>query len=453
MPPSSSGARSRPHPSVPAAEPPPERPLDPESLFAPLAGRPGLVLAVSGGPDSTALMLLAARWSAGPPLLVVTVDHGLRPESAEEARLAAANAERLGLACRIMRPDALPLAGNRQAAARDARYRCLAAAARDAGYDTVVTAHHQDDQAETFLLRMARGSGVYGLAAMAPEVEVEGLRIARPLLGVPGAALKRLAEESGLPVARDPSNEDRRYDRVRLRALMPALAAEGLTAARLAQTAERLRSAAEALDVAASALLAEHVAVDELGVARGPVAGLLDAHPEIGLRALARLLQAVGGTLYTPRLDRLKGLGAFLAEATQARRPARRTLNNVMLTVEAGRFTAEREWGRGLPHRPLAPGETAVWDRRFLVDAPDEAGLEVRPLAASGHPALKGRSCPGAMALPALYRDGRLAAVPLIDDLAAVLTEGETFKAACVVAERLAESRMLPGLPPLEAGP
>lgn len=446
MPRPSSRARLRPKPSVPAADRPASAILDPAALFAPLAGRRGLVLAVSGGPDSTALMWLAARWSARPPSLVVTVDHGLRPEAAEEARQVAANAERLGLPWRIMQPDALPLHGNRQAAARAARYRCLAAAAREAGCDTIVTAHHQDDQAETLLLRLARGSGIYGLAAMAPELEVDGIRLARPLLGVPGGGLKRLAEESGLPLARDPSNADRRYDRVRMRALMPALAAEGLTPERLAATAERLRSAAAALDVVASALLGEHVAIDELGVARGRIAGLLDAHPEIGLRALARLLQAVGGTAYTPRFDRLQGLRAFLAEAHGRPEPARRTLSNVLVTIESGRFIAEREWGRGLPRRPLPPGRL-VWDGRFHIETAEESGgLEVGALAEAGHPALRGQARPGLMALPGLFEDGRLLALPDIGDVPTTIPDAGTFKARCLAADRLAEPRAIPGL-------
>lgn len=426
-------------------------PLEVEALFAPLAGRRGLVLAVSGGPDSTALMLLISGWAARPPVLVVSVDHGLRPEAAEEARLAAANAERLGLPSRIMRPATVPLHGNRQAAARAARYQCLATAAREADCDTIVTAHHQDDQAETLLLRLARGSGVYGLAAMAPETDMGGgLMLTRPLLGVPSRELKRLAEASGLPLARDPSNEDCRYDRVRMRSLMPALASEGLTPERLAETAGRLRSAAEALDEAASALLAEHVEVDELGVARGDVAGFLKLHPEIGLRALGRLLQAVGGTDYTPRFDRLQALHGFLAEASRRPEPVRRTLNNVLLTIEGGRFTAEREWGRGLPRQPLAPGSTAIWDGRFRVEGQQGSGeQEVGVLAEANHPHLRQQVRPGLMALPALFRGGRLTAMPEIGDIPTAIPEADSFRVSCLVADRLREPRLvLGGVPP-----
>lgn len=439
-----------PKPSVPAADRQGSSTLDPEALFAPLAGRRGLVLAVSGGPDSTALMVLAAGWAARPPVLVVSVDHGLRREAAEEARQVAANCERLGLPCRVMRPDTIPLHGNRQAAARATRYQCLAAAAREAGYDTVVTAHHQDDQAETLLLRLARGSGVYGLAAMAPEVEIDGVRLARPLLGVPGGALKEVAEASELPLARDPSNADPRYDRVRLRTLMPAMAAEGLTRERLAETAERLRSAAEALDETASALLSEHVAVDELGVARGSVAALLSAHPEIGRRALARLLKAVGGTAYTPRLDRLQGLYAFLAEAAMRPEPTRRTLNNVVLSVEGGHFIAEREWGRGLPREPLAPGGAAIWDGRFRIEAEGSGGLEIGPLAEADHPALRRQARPGLSVLPGLFRDGRLVSVPEIGGLPTTIPDVQTFAAWCLVVHQLQDPRAIAGLAPAD---
>ena len=122
----------------------------------------------SGGPDSTALMVLAARWAARPPTLVVSVDHRLRPEAKQETELVARNAERLGLAWRILQA-AERAGGNLQDWARRERYRLLAEAARQAGCDAIVTAHHRDDQAETFLLRLARGSGAYGLAAMAEE--------------------------------------------------------------------------------------------------------------------------------------------------------------------------------------------------------------------------------------------------------------------------------------------
>src|SRR5688500_5652893 len=343
--------------------------LQPERLFGRLAGARGLVIAVSGGPDSTALMLLVARWPARPPALVVTVDHGIRPEAADEARLVAENAERLGLPWRIMRAPERA-SGNLQDWARRARYGCLAAAAETAGFDTIVTAHHQDDQAETFLLRLARGSGAYGLGAMAEEGSLNGLRLVRPLLGVPRRKLAELADASGLAIADDPSNSDPRFDRVRMRGLMPSLAEHGITAKRLAGTADRLRRAAAALDHYAEALLKEHFHADVFGVVAGPAAALAAVPEEIGLRALALILRAAGGAEYTPPLDRIEALREAILAASEGG-AVKRTLHGVVVTAESGRLAARREWGRQGPAAIAAPaGSTLLWDRRFSIRVP-----------------------------------------------------------------------------------
>ncbi|MBA3517803.1 MAG: tRNA lysidine(34) synthetase TilS [Rhizobiales bacterium] len=426
--------------------------LDPERLFRRLAGAPGLILAVSGGPDSTALMLLMAGWSARPPLLVVSFDHGLRLEAVDEARLVAANATRLGLACRVMRAAARPSGGNLQDWARRARYKCLAAAAREAGFDTVVTAHHQEDQAETFLLRLARGSGVYGLGGMAEEATVDGLRLARPLLTVSRRDLADVAEASGLPVSDDPSNRDPRFARVRMRALLPALAEHGLTPARLAGTAARLARAAAALHYYAETLLRDDFTSDPHGVVRGPTAALAAAPEEVGLRALALLLAAVGGAHHTPRLDRLEALrDGILAAGAEDR--FRRTLHGCIVNLAAGGLTARREWGRsGLAAIPAAAGVGVVWDRRFRVEIPIVAGsLTVGPLGRSGRrldaaARSAGRDRASIQVLPGLYDGARLIAAP---EIVAAVDGGEALsvlEADCVVGRRL-------GLHPVNVAP
>ena len=157
-------------------------------LFADWKAAPAIVLAVSGGPDSIALMWLAARWrralSRGPRLIAVTVDHGLRAEAAAEARDVKRLARALDLPHRTMRwTGAKPKSGV-PAAARAARYRLLAQAARESGATHILTAHTRDDQAETLLMRLLRGSGIAGLAAMARVTEREGVLLARPFLDV-----------------------------------------------------------------------------------------------------------------------------------------------------------------------------------------------------------------------------------------------------------------------------
>src|ERR1700674_3956486 len=241
-------------------------------------------------------MFLVARWRAalahGPALVAVTVDHGLRRESAAEAAAVKRLARRLGLAHRTVRGTGRKPVTGVQEAARNARYRLLAAAARKAGASHVLTAHTRDDQAETVLLRLARGSGLTGLAGMARQSPCDGLILVRPLLDVPKARLVATLEAARIPFLDDPSNRDPRFTRVRFRDLMPALAGEGLDAARLALLARRMARAEAALDTAAAEALhrlaagksadSAPVAVDATAFSRLPT--------EIALRLLRRLI-------------------------------------------------------------------------------------------------------------------------------------------------------------------
>ena len=413
--------------------------VDPERLFRRLAGRRGIVLAVSGGSDSTALMLLASQWRESPPLLVVAVDHGLRPESSAEARMVAENAGRLRLPWRIVAAPPRLEGGNLQDWARRVRYQCLADAAREAGFDTIVTAHHQDDQAETFLLRLARGSGVYGLAAMPEEGDVDGILLSRPLLGVSRHALTEIAGASALPIVDDPSNANPRFDRVRMRELMPALAERGLTSSRVAETAARLRRAAAALDHYATALLSDCFSADCFGAVEGDAAVLANAPEEVALRALALILRAVGGAAYTPELDSVEALrSAILASARGD--ALRRTLHGVDLGVTNGRLTARREWGRtGLPDLAAAAGSTLVWDRRFRASVPMlEGALEIGPLGRSGAALKSPRADVATLrTLPGLYQNGTLVAVPDRLGLSGGALSFGSLTAECLVAGRL----------------
>jgi tRNA(Ile)-lysidine synthase len=383
-------------------------------------------------------MALVARWRARPPALVVSVDHGLRKEAAAEARQVAKNAAALGLPWRIAKVKG-QAAGNLQDWARRARYKLLVEAAEEAGFDTIVTAHHRDDQAETFLLRLARGSGVYGLAAMPEEGTIDGVLLARPLLSVPRSALRKIATASRLPIAEDASNIDLRFDRVRVRAAMPELEEIGLSAARLSETASRLRRAASALDHYAGLLITENFAADSFGVVSGAATALGAAPEEVALRALALILKAVSGADYTPRLDAVEGLrAAILAVGEDAK--LRRTLSGVVVSVGGGTLSARREWGRkGLADEAASAGATLLWDRRFEVGVPALKGtLFVGALARSKRRLRAPEAERGAVdALPGLYRNGTLIAVP--PDVRAV-DEGaplQPLSVACVVGRRL----------------
>jgi tRNA(Ile)-lysidine synthase len=228
---------------------------DAKALFADWKGVPAIILAVSGGPDSIALMWLAARWrralARGPRLIAVTIDHGLRKEAGREARDVKRLAQTLDLPHRTMRwAGAKPKTGL-PAAARAARYRLLTQAARACGATHIFTAHTRDDQAETLLMRMLRGSGIAGLAAMARESERDGVLLARPFLNVSKSQLIATLKRVKVGFADDPTNRDISFTRPRLRGLLPVLAAEGGDPRNLARLASRLARANAAVEVLA----------------------------------------------------------------------------------------------------------------------------------------------------------------------------------------------------------
>ncbi|MCX5496536.1 tRNA lysidine(34) synthetase TilS [Kaistia dalseonensis] len=392
-----------------------------DDIFAPLLGARRIALAVSGGADSLALTLLARRWQAiapdRPGLIVLTVDHGLRAESGAEAEMVGEIAGRLGLPFKGLHwkgpyPDA-----DLEAAARAARYALLVEAAHAEGADHLVTAHHRDDQAETVLMRLARGSGVYGLAGMAATVDRGGIRLARPLLGLDRATLAAIVKAAGLHPVDDPHNRDARFSRARLRALMPQLAAEGLDAQTLAATAGRLGRAAAAIDHYVGRLLGASARIDESGAVRLDEAAWRAEPEETRLRALARILRAVGGSAYVPRLERLAALELAMNETPDGR--FARTLAGVLVDRRKGAFRFQRESGRdGLPEIRVVDRFDGVWDGRFRISLRVGQGSEVviGALGPAGRRTLAvcvPEGQPRAIeALPAIRRAGRIIAVP-----------------------------------------
>jgi tRNA(Ile)-lysidine synthase len=319
-------------------------------LFADLKECPSLVLAVSGGPDSTALMALAARWRAslrrGPRVVAVTVDHGLRPGSAREALAVKRLAGRIGVEHRTVRWLGPKPSTGIQEAARQNRYRLLAAAARKVGARHILTAHTCDDQAETVLFRLARGSGLTGLAGMSRITACEQVVVVRPFLGLAKVRLVATLRAAGIDYVEDPSNADPRFARTRLRRIMPTLSAEGLDAPRLARLARRLARAERALQIQSDE------AFGRLAAGSNParrrihldLPGYCDLPTEIALRVLGTAVATLGqeGPVELNKLEAL--LAAILAATTGPRPPLRlrRTLAGAMITLEAERLIVER---------------------------------------------------------------------------------------------------------------
>jgi len=308
-------------------------------LFAPLDGAKHVLLAVSGGADSTALMVMAADWSRGrtTKFTAATVDHGLRAESKAEAKAVGKLAKSLGIPHRILTWEGDKPEAGLEETARNARYELLEGLATKVGATHLVTAHTQDDQAETVLMRLAAGSGPAGLAGMRIASKRGALVHVRPLLGTPKSRLIALLQERGIAWNEDAMNADARFARPRLRAARAVLENEGLTSERLATLAGRMARMNDTLDRVASAAWPEAVREDNgKTVLDGTV--LLSLPEEIGLRLLVR---AVGGHAdQTPdRLAKNEALFAAVRGALQKGQEIGRTLAGAKIAVKGGTVT------------------------------------------------------------------------------------------------------------------
>jgi tRNA(Ile)-lysidine synthase len=365
--------------------------------FAPFEPAPRLAVAVSGGSDSMALLLLARDWARprGGGVFALTVDHGLRAESAAEARQVAARCAALGIDHAILLWEGPRPSSGIEAAAREARYRLLEAWCSEHGVLHLLLAHQREDQAETVLMRLRRGSGADGLAAMSSIAERRDVRLLRPLLAVPRRRLRALLAGAGEAWIDDPSNRNPAFLRARLRSEMEGLAAKGLGPGRLSALARRFGAARALAERDMAALLAHAVELDPAGFAwLDP--GLIAAAPHaIAMKALAAVIATVAGAYYPPRTERLERLLAALRQGLASGR----SLGGCLILPRRGRVLVCREPAAMAAPVALLPGVEAVWDGRFAVNG--------KPLLSSGL-SLGGL---GEAALPLALR-AALAAVP-----------------------------------------
>lgn len=378
-----------------------------------------LAVAVSGGADSLCLAILSAEFA---DVTCLTVDHGLRAESAAEAATVARLLAGEGVPHQILRWDGEKPNANIQAEARLARYRLMAAWCRARGIGYLLTGHHQDDQAETLLLRLARGSGVYGLAAMAPVAPVPGqpdISLVRPLLDVPKARLEATLLARDIRWIDDPSNEAEKFDRVKVRRFLKAPILEGFQADRLAATANRLRRTRDALEYYERDWLRSSAGLTAEGNVILRVKDLHAAPLEIVLRGLASICRTVSGQSYVPRMEKLERA----LDAMQADTFGGQTLYGAQfVALGEGQLMVCRELAAMAPPMLLENG--GMWDNRFEIFAEgDTRGLELGPLGQEGWsealkkwPTIRETNMPfqAKLTLPAVFDGGELVAIPLL---------------------------------------
>lgn len=403
--------------------------------LGPFEPRPKLAVATSGGPDSLALTLLAAAWGRRrcARLTALTVDHGLRTESAAEARRTSAWLAAREIDHRVLRWRGPKPETGLQAAARQARYRLLVGWCRRHGVRHLLLGHQLEDQAETLLMRLVHGSGLDGLAAMAPASEIDRIRLLRPLLAVPKARLRSTLRTAGQEWIEDPSNLDPVFARTQAGRALALIEPGERIPGRLARVAERLGRARDALESATTELLAAQATLDPGGLAVVTAAPFLAAPEEFGIRALSRLLSCVSGAETAPRLERLEQLYRHL----RADGPGPgRTLHGCRVVRRGDTIVICREVGRVPPPVAVRSGGPVTWDGRFVLRLrtrrgarlPD--GISFGALGAEGWrqlaqaaPEMRRTGLPAAAArsLPALWRRGAVLAAPHVRylDLAA----------------------------------
>ena len=379
-----------------------------EGLDRALSGIPNSTLgvAVSGGGDSVALLhMLAAR---GDGLWAITIDHGLRKESADEAAQVAVLCRALSVQHTILKWEGWDKSGNLQDEARKARLRLIANWAAREGISHVALGHTMDDQAETVLLRLARGSGVDGLSGMAAQRMDNGLTWVRPLLHVRRKVLRAYLVAENVTWADDPSNDDLIYDRVKARQALKHLDDLGLSVEGLVETAERMKDARTALESATLALAEECVEVTDAGEVRIDQAIFNAASDEIRFRLFSATLKWISGATYRPRFDSLRRVLARIDKENG------QTLQRCVIRLLNRNIVVRREVARVESPAPL----DAMWDHRWVVTqtGPDKADK----IAALGKDGLRycedwresGHAREVLLASPAIWSNGQLVAAP-----------------------------------------
>ena len=391
-------------------------------LTAALAPDPvpkGLALAISGGGDSMAMLNLAASCARTRKLdlLALTVDHGLRSDSASEAEMVAARCASLGINHKTLHwRGAKPINGM-QAAARQARYGLMSQAALSSEIDLLATAHTRDDQIETVMMRSLRGGG-RGMAGMSPLTRVSGIRLVRPLLGQTRLELRQTLQANRIRWIEDPSNQNADFERVRARHRVAHLIDTGIDPLRVADLSHAGTALRRWNDRLAVELLTNHVKWNDAGCAVVEGA-LLTARPAPAANAaLGALAMFAGGLSRPPAQPELDNLRSWASAAVDG---DARTLGRCVFRRLGGGLHIWRE-NRDLAEVEIRPGETLAWDNRYRISMSESAPgpAQIGPLGIKGGPELVENGLLSSQivaakaleTLPALRRNGHIIATP-----------------------------------------
>jgi tRNA(Ile)-lysidine synthase len=336
-----------------------------ESLdqLGPFEDEPIIAVGVSGGSDSMALVDLANRWAnrTNGKVVALIVDHGLRSESAKESEQVKSSLEKMGIESHILCWVGVKPLSNIQAKAREARSRLLTDWCKKNKFLHLLLGHTMDDQSETLYIRLKRGSGVDGLSAMSRVIKVNQVRILRPLLGLRRVDLQEYLIKSKIEWINDPSNENERFERVKVRSFLNE---DELFKLRLANTASHMGRARAGLEAAAMQLIIESVRIDALGFAVIDLVKFANFGEEEQLRALVRVLSVIGGKEYKPRFESLTRLISVLQMEGSGKSM---TLHYCRVINKGDIALVVKEKSKDDLRIPLSA--SLCWDGRFVIEA------------------------------------------------------------------------------------
>lgn len=372
-------------------------------------------VAVSGGADSMCLAFLARDMKA----TALVVDHRLRPESNAEADATIERLQSFGMKTELLvwKHENLP-ASNIQAAAREARYWLMSEWCAAHGIKTLLTAHHKDDLAETFLLRLARGSGLYGLAAMSGARQLgQGVKLVRPFLGVEKQQLVEALQANDIEWVEDRSNQNTAFDRVKARQFLSSPPLHGLNSERLVATAQSLARARDAIDFYVAKWLEDAVEFFEEGCAILSPGKLAEVPEEVSLKGLSQVMRFASGSAYPPRLEKITRIW----QALQAADFAGATLSGAQFVPHSSnQILIVRE--RVAVTEPQAVRHGLIWDGRYVVtrnSIESNNGWTIQCLGENGLRTVQEDEGPlstlpraALMSLPAIFDGDSLIAVP-----------------------------------------
>ena len=387
-----------------------------------------IAIAVSGGVDSMVLMNLAKESDSlnDKNVFILVVDHGLRAESKQEAKFVKNEAKKLGFPTRILKWKGSKPNKRIQEEARNKRYSLLINFCRENNINNLYLAHHLDDQIETFLFRMFRGSGLQGLTSFSSSYERNGLTLIRPLIDTPKSELISYARRKKINWVEDPSNENQKYDRVKLRKVLPLIYKEGFDKKVFLKSVKKLRLANQALDQITKEFVLQYVIINKNISVFIKQELFLTAPEDVKLRVLQNTIRIFSGErYYSPNYLKILNLMNWARNDNDI---SAKTLGGTIFRKRKGGLILYKEVKKLNDIKPikLSKSKYKAWDNRFLIKINKSVKGEISYLGNEGVKILKSKKILGKKgfngipltalySIPAMWDGKRLISAPFFD--------------------------------------